>query len=736
MRIRYLASFILVVILTSVTFLAGAIQRSTSPAVVPDLNQNIYDQIHSMTSTFDQNRATSLAISSQEFQSKTQGLGATFNSIFNTWSYSLGPQGVSVSWKDVNVVYTIRNANKSYTNIVVTENPGLTRILDVSVQLNVGSLGTTNSANQPVLAAFPMPSLDQIMVDESSLKTTGSQPSVPQTMSGVPDFGISASTTSLSFVAGGSGSSVITLNSLNGFVGSIAVVDSMTPSSGTVPSIPLSANSITLMSGASGTSTLSVSSTQYVPAGVYTVTVKAVSGSLVHSVVITVTVQAQIQMTVTSPSPGSFTAGGSATSTVTLTSYGYSGTVSLTAPVSPSVGNGPATSLSPASISLGYGGMQSSTLTISTTTSTPSNTYTITVNADGGGGITASTQVTVIVQYDFQISAGSYFYLAPNGAASSTITLTSYGLTGNIGLSSNPPSGISTSFSTNPVSVSPGGTFTSSMSISVSSSMATGTYSFSVTGSYGSLSHSATVTVYVCDPSSNSGSLAGYTFREACGLNGQNAIDDARGTWTVPSVIEPQNGWCAFSHCDVTFYVSLSDTDGDTNGHLAAAGTDSGEYCSFGCAFYYYGIYQIDANAWVKCSTSINSGDSVTARAYQLGAPGPGGPYDLYVTDNTNGQVCSATNQSSAMQWPYYGGVLAQRPQISGSIARLPKFGTVTVSACDMYNVFYNQRCLDAYNTGFYTQYTMNNGGNNDITVNAVQSDNTFTFTWQTSAGT
>ncbi len=97
----------------------------------------------------------------------------------------------------------------------------------------------------------------------------------------VSDFTISASPTSLSFAAGSSGASTVTIASLNGFGGTVGL------SSGTSPATGLSCSlSPTSVSG-SGSSTLGCSGNS---AATYTVTVTATSGSLTHSTAVTVAV--------------------------------------------------------------------------------------------------------------------------------------------------------------------------------------------------------------------------------------------------------------------------------------------------------------------------------------------------------------------------------------------------------------------------------------------------------------
>ncbi len=209
---------------------------------------SLRDQIIAKQSLLDKSKAVALAAGSNRFQALARGLGFSFNSIFNTWSYSTASDGsVLLNWIDVNVVYSLRNVNGSTTNLVVSEDPGLTRVLNVSLDSNLPQIAhlpgiPTNSvsnspAQSPTLsqptaqlfaqqAYLPNSGTSQLSQTALSCATNGSlcanQPALsntPVTTSPMspttPDFSISATVTQMSFTAGGSSSSVITLGSIN-----------------------------------------------------------------------------------------------------------------------------------------------------------------------------------------------------------------------------------------------------------------------------------------------------------------------------------------------------------------------------------------------------------------------------------------------------------------------------------------------------------------------------------------
>ncbi len=106
----------------------------------------------------------------------------------------------------------------------------------------------------------------------------------------VADFSISASPATLPIPHGSTKSSTITLTSLNGFSGTVTLSWSILPVVNHGPSPSLSPTSITLTSGGQGTSTLTVKTANNTPRQMYAVTVTASSGSITHTVTVSVTV--------------------------------------------------------------------------------------------------------------------------------------------------------------------------------------------------------------------------------------------------------------------------------------------------------------------------------------------------------------------------------------------------------------------------------------------------------------
>src|SRR3989454_4497280 len=203
-----------------------------------------------------------------------------------------------------------------------------------------------------------------------------------------------------------------------------------------------------------------------------------------------------------SPSSLSVNAGSTSTSTITLTSLNnFAGTVTLSSTGSPA---GLSLSLNPSSVSLSSGGTGTTTLTVSTQSSTPAGSYTVTVTGSSGT-LSHPTRVLVSVNntQDFSIVASPASIAVQRGASSSsTITVTSLnGFSGTVTLAtsispatSNPPV---ISLSSSSLTLSSGGSAASTLSVTTSSSTTSGSYTILVTGTSGSLSPPASLSLTV-----------------------------------------------------------------------------------------------------------------------------------------------------------------------------------------------------------------------------------------------
>jgi subtilase family serine protease len=196
-----------------------------------------------------------------------------------------------------------------------------------------------------------------------------------------------------------------------------------------------------------------------------------------------------------SPSSLTITQGGSGTSTITVTDAGgFSGSVTLAASglpsgVTASFGTNPTT------------GSSVLTLTASATATTGSATVTITGTS---GSLSATTKIALTVNAaaspNFTISASPASVTVTQGASgTSTITITSQNsFSSATTLSATGlPSGVTATFSTNPVTPPANGSASSTLTLTASASAAVGTATVTVTGTSGSTTHSTTIALTV-----------------------------------------------------------------------------------------------------------------------------------------------------------------------------------------------------------------------------------------------
>src|SRR5207249_1031126 len=197
---------------------------------------------------------------------------------------------------------------------------------------------------------------------------------------GGPDFTLSANPGTVSFDAGLSANSTISLQATGGFSGTVAL---------TAVSVPAGVTTSCAPSNISGSLTSTCTFASSTP-GSYTVTVTGTDASLVHttSISVAMTAPASPDFSITAtPNTVAFVAGQSAFSTISLQSTGgFNGAVALMAASTP---GGVTTSCAPASIS----GTQTSACTMS---GAALGSYRVVVTGTSGTlSRTASMAVTV-----------------------------------------------------------------------------------------------------------------------------------------------------------------------------------------------------------------------------------------------------------------------------------------------------------------------------------------------------
>jgi hypothetical protein len=244
------------------------------------------------------------------------------------------------------------------------------------------------------------------------------------------------------------------------------------------------------------------------------------------------------------PSPVSVSPGGNATYTVSTAALdGFSGTMILSASDLP---NGATASFNPPSIPVGA----SSTLAVTTTASTPAANSTLTITGTSGS-LTNSTTVVLSVT-DFAVSA-TPSSTSVNAGGSATYTVSAAALNGftgtvSLGVTSGLPAGATASF--NPTSIAAGAN--STLTIATSSSTPVGNPTLTITGTSGSLTHSANVILNIIASASSASAISidfvglettPMASSEVAGVVALGNWNDAAGaSRTSPLALVDQNG--------------------------------------------------------------------------------------------------------------------------------------------------------------------------------------------------
>ena len=207
---------------------------------------------------------------------------------------------------------------------------------------------------------------------------------------GTADFAISAAPSALSVVQGTSGTSTISTSVSGGFNSAISLSASGLPTGASASFSPTS-----IAAPGSGSSTATITAGAATPAGTYTVTITGTGGGITHttSVTLTVTSSATPDFTISASPPSlSVVQGASGSSTVTTTvSGGFNAAVALSSSGAPA---GTTVTFAPTSIAAPGNG--SSTMTMAVGASTAVGTYTITITGTGGTKThTATVSLTV-----------------------------------------------------------------------------------------------------------------------------------------------------------------------------------------------------------------------------------------------------------------------------------------------------------------------------------------------------
>ena len=307
--------------------------------------------------------------------------------------------------------------------------------------------------------------------------------SLPLTVTAGPDFSINLSATAVTADPGTSNCNfAVSIAGLNGFADAVSVSLTGLPAGATTsPTTPFN-----VAAGSSQVVTLAIPSTTQ--SGNYTVTVSGTSGGLTHSANLILTVTAAPDFSILTPSSVTANAGSSSSSfTVSITGLnGFTGSVTASLSGLPS-----GTTTSPASpFNVPAGSSQVVTLSIPSTTQ--SGNYTVTVSGTSGV-LTHSTNLTLTVTAapDFSMVLTPTSVTANAGSSSSSFTVSITALNGFAGSVSVSLSGLPGGTTTSPASPFPVAAGSSqTVVLSVPSTLTSGNYNLTVSGTSGALSHS------------------------------------------------------------------------------------------------------------------------------------------------------------------------------------------------------------------------------------------------------
>src|SRR3989454_1399407 len=404
-----------------------------------------------------------------------------------------------------------------------------------SVTLNVGQ---TVNDNLKIVASKTVPTGIYIATVTG---TSGSLVHALNVTVRVPDFNMTANPVTLNISPGSSGTSQILFQSLYTFQGGISTTVSVSPAG---PKATLNPNNPSLTVNGTKSSVLSVQVPSNQASGVYNVTIKATSGSLLHLVIVQVHVGQHPSATVVSCSSSSVVVNQPSTCTAT---------VSDTSTISPVTPTGTVTFAATGSA----GSFSSTTCTLVsgscsvTFTATATGTALITGAYGGDSTHAASTSAAASVTVNPRTTSTAVVCTTPvviNQASSctATVTDTSTGTiitpTGTVTFTETGPAGSFSSATCTLVSGSCSVTFTTT---ATGTAVITGAYGGDSTHS-GSTSPAASVTVsqrttstsLACSPSSVT--------------TGQATTCTATVTDTSPGTITTSTGTVTFTQAGVT----------------------------------------------------------------------------------------------------------------------------------------------------------------------------------------
>ena len=309
----------------------------------------------------------------------------------------------------------------------------------------------------------------------------------------IADFTLSVSPSSATVAINSTSDVTVSVNSLSDFNSPVTL------SLETVQNVTgaFSPASVTPPASGSASSTLTVD-VMKATAGVYTLNITGTSGSLTHTIQLSLVIPTpppdpDFQVEV-SPATLTVKPGDSENATVTIVPLNeFSELVALSAIMPSGVTHAFNTS------SVNSTGVNASNLTLTVGTDAPSGVYTIEIRGTSTS-LSRSATITLIVP-DFSLSLSTPSLTMKVGEADTLNVSTSSinGFLGNVTLAASSPSGMNTSLHSNPIWVTAGGSSSSRLTVSIDPLATPKTYALNVTGTSGHMVRSVFFTVDVVD---------------------------------------------------------------------------------------------------------------------------------------------------------------------------------------------------------------------------------------------
>ena len=296
---------------------------------------------------------------------------------------------------------------------------------------------------------------------------------VSVTVNAGPNFSLTANPNSVTVLQGTQGTSTITVVPVNGFTGSPTLSASNLPSGVTAGFSP---------NPTSSTSTLTLTASSAATLGTSTITITGVSGGLTQTTTMGLTVTGPTFTLTANPNTLSVSQGSQNTTTITVVPVnGFSGSPTLSASNLPS---GVTAGFSPNPTS------STSTLTLTATGSATLGTSTITISGISGNlnaSTTLSLTVTAPPTFNLTVNPNALSVVQGNQNTTTVTVVPLNGFSGSPTLSaSNLPSGVTAGFSPNPTSS------TSTLTLTATATATLGTSTITISGISGSLTASTT----------------------------------------------------------------------------------------------------------------------------------------------------------------------------------------------------------------------------------------------------